>query len=524
MEVAIQQRIRQIQELISNTGSSEMEKLEQLTYSLLVDCQKARNAEGVAYALYAQGMIALKRMDTKLALEKLEEARKHAVLSGERETEVRATSGIGLCLMFQQNYEEALEQFLDYMRLYYEYDVGTKYYAALNNVGEIFRLLGKYDTALQYYLEAQEVCKAEDYEFLWVLKTNIANTHIRLGDGDQARRYLQEATEIGKIPDGTHYAIILRQCEGHLAHLEGRLEKAEALLKESLAFYQQQPYFTFIMEQNASYEDLYEVYKKQGKWAAGEELLLEAIRYTDDHQLLPLHIQYIGMLAKHYEDRHETTKAYDALRKFYHGQLQYEEVRRARKVRNIELRIELDQLRKEKTELHSISHMDRLTGIYNRRAMREHFDQFARGELATESQKVAGMLFDVDYFKEYNDMYGHLVGDACLATLAELLQQLAEEYGGKAYRYGGDEFLLMLEELPVEVFKQIADDLPNQIRDLQIVHERSYVSDWVSCSVGILIADRPVFEHFEQAFLRLDEALYIAKRKGRNRVEVRILE
>ncbi len=520
MDSGIQKQIREIQRLISTSGSTTMERLEKLTQSLFLDCQKSGNAEGIAYALYAQGMIALKKMDTKLALDKLEEARKHAVLSGERETEVRATSGIGLCLMFQQNYEEALEQFLDYMRLYYEYNVGTKYYAALNNVGEIFRLLGKYETALQYYLEAQEVCQADDYEFLWVLKTNIANTHIRLGDVDQARRYLQEARAIGKIPEGTHYAILMCQCQGHLAHLEGNLAQAENLLKEALSFYQKQPYFAYIMEQNASYEDLYEIYKKQGNWEAGENLLLEAIQYTHDHDLLPLHIQYIGMLAKHYEESHEMTKAYDALRKFYHGQLQYEEVRRARKVRNIELRIELDQLRKEKTELHSISHMDRLTGIYNRRAMREHFDQFARGELATESQKVAGMLFDVDYFKEYNDLYGHLEGDTCLRTLAELLQQLADEYGGKAYRYGGDEFLLMLEELPVETFHQIADDLPNQVRDLQIIHERSYVSDCVSCSVGMLIAERLVFENFEQAFMRLDEALYIAKRKGRNRVEL----
>ncbi len=524
MKRVYKEKMQEIQRLISSSRVSDIEKLRTLAQELFVECRMNQVEEGVAYALYAQGMAYLNQLEIKQALEKLEEARKHAVLARAYETEVRATSGIGLCLMFEQNYEEALEQFLEYMRLYYEYDVGTKLYSALNNVGEIFRLLQKYDTALQYYLEAQEVCDAEDDEFWWVLKTNIANTYIRLEDPDQARRYLKEASAIGTIEEDSHYATIMQQTYGHLAHLEGDFSLAETLLKQALAFYREAPYFAFVMDQNAAYEDLYRVYQSQGKLEKGEALLLEAIAYSKKNAFLPLHIQYLGLLSKHYEQTHETTKSYDTLRKFYKYQMKFEEIRRARKIRNIDLRIELDQLRKEKSDLHTISYIDRLTGINNRRAMQDHFEQFTRGELYPEVKRLGALLFDVDYFKEYNDFYGHLEGDHCLRKIAELLAMIAEELEGQVYRYGGDEFLLVYRKLDADGQRALAEELPKRIADLRIAHEKSYVSDWVSCSMGMMEADREIFESFDQTFLRLDEALYVAKRKGRNCVEIRLIE
>lgn len=519
-----EKRMKEIQTLIQTSSVSDLKKLQTLSRDLFRDSRKAGDEDGIAYALYAQGMAFLNQMEIKRALEKLEEARKHAVLSKARETEVRSISGIGLCLMFQQNYEEALEQFLEYMRLYYEYGVETKFYAILNNVGEIFRHLGKYDSALQYYLKAQEICKVEDHEFLWILKANIANTYIKLTDVDQARRYLEEAQAFGKLLEKSHYSMMIQQTYGHLAHLEGKLDEAEALLIEVLTFYGQQPYFAFLMEQNAVYEDLYQIYLTRGQWAKGEELLLEALNYTKENKLWPLHIQYLGFLAKHFEESHEATKAYDTLRKFFNSQTKFEGIRRARKLRNIELRIELDQLKKEKSELHSISHMDRLTGIYNRRAMQDHFEQFLRGEFSVEGDNMVGVLLDVDYFKEFNDLYGHLEGDQCLRRIAEVLTELAKELGGKAYRYGGDEFLMMFESLPMESGQGLAEELLKRIEGLKIAHGVSYISEWISCSVGMLINKRDTFDSFDKAFQKLDEALYIAKRKGRNCVEIKVIE
>ena len=526
MDQKIERQIEEIQELISSAVGAEDQHLQSLIQSLYLDSKRDRNESGITFALYAQGIALLNEMSIRAALEKLEEARKHAVLVEPKKMEIRIIFGIALCLLFQQNYEESLEQFLNYMRLCYEHEdeFNLKVYTALNNVGELFRILGEYDTALQYYMEAQEVCEDSDPDFLLVLKPNIANTYIKLGDPDQARRYLQEMEALTDIPEGSQDDYMIRQTYGHLAHLEGDLEKADRLLNEALAFYRGLSIYTCIMEQNAVYEDLYEVYQKRGRWAKGEDLLMEAINYTQKNEFWLLHIHYLGLLAKHFEESHEATKAYDTLRRFYKSQMKFDEIRRARKIRNIELRIEMDQLKKEKSELHSISHLDRLTGIYNRRAMQEDFEKLMRGEIVLENDQIAALLLDVDYFKEFNDQYGHLEGDHCLQKIAGVLQELAGEFGGKTYRYGGDEFLLILEEPSKEACDQVAKELPKRIEALKIPHDHSYVSPHISVSAGLLIANLEIFEDFNRAFLLLDEALYIAKRKGRNRVEIKMIE
>lgn len=523
MDEKIKLRIEEIQELISSAVGAKDDHLQELIQALYKDGKRDQNEASIAFALYAQGIALLNEMSIQAALEKLEEARKHAVLAEPKKTEIRIIFGIALCLLFQQNYEESLEHFLNYMRLCYQHkdEFDLKIHTALNNVGELFRILGEYDTALQYYMEAQELCDDSDLDFLMVLKPNIANTYIRLKDPDQARRYLQEMESLAVIAKGSQDDFMIRQTYGHLAHLEGDLEKADRLLNEALNYYRKRSIYTCIMEQNAVYEDLYEVYQKRGRWAKGEDLLMEAINYTQKNKFWLLHIHYLGLLANHFEESHESTKAYDTLRRFYKSQTKFEEIRRTRKIRNIELRIEMDQLRKEKSELHSISHLDRLTGIYNRRALQEDFEQLMRGELVLENDHLAALLLDVDYFKEFNDQYGHLQGDHCLQMIASVLKGLAEEFGGKTYRYGGDEFLLMLEDAPREVCKQVANELLKRIQDLKIHHDHSYISPYISVSAGMLRAEAKVFEDFDRAFLLLDEALYIAKRKGRNCVEIK---
>ncbi|BES63621.1 hypothetical protein SANA_00600 [Gottschalkiaceae bacterium SANA] len=516
----------EIQELISSAVSAEDQGLQKLIQDLYTDSKRDGDEAGIAYALYAQGMALLNGMSIRDALEKMEEARKHAVLAESKKTEIRTIFGIALCLLFQQNYEESLEQFLNYMRLYYEHEheFDLKIYTALNNVGELFRHLGEYDTALQYYLEAQEVCGEKDPNFLLILKPNIANAYIKLRDPDQARRYLEETEALTAIAEGSQDDYMIRQTYGHLAHLEGDLEKADRLLNEALTFYRTLSIYTCIMEQNAVYEDLYEVYQERERWAKGEDLLLEAVNYSRENKFWLLHIHYLGLLARHFEESHEATKAYDTLRRFYKSQMKYDEIRRTRKIRNIELRIEMDQLKKEKTALHSIARLDRLTGIYNRRAMQEHFEQFLRGEFAMEGETIAGLLLDVDYFKEYNDHYGHLAGDQALIKIAKVLEELAESLGGSAYRYGGDEFLMMFENLSEASMVELTEALGGRIKELNIIHEAASGINCLSCSAGILLFNRNELISFEWVFKQMDELLYLAKRKGRNRVETKVIK
>lgn len=175
---------------------------------------------------------------------------------------------------------------------------------------------------------------------------------------------------------------------------------------------------------------------------------------------------------------------------------------------------------KLKTDLlEELSHIDGLTHIANRR----HFDEFMSKELRRTQrspQSTSVIMIDVDFFKAYNDNYGHGLGDECLVQVARAMRQVIKRPNDLLARYGGEEFAVILPETPTEGALQVANELHQAVSDLNIKHEYSSVTDHVTISVGVatsILAD----EDQAQALLkRADNALYQAKRQGRNQVVV----
>jgi diguanylate cyclase (GGDEF)-like protein len=168
-------------------------------------------------------------------------------------------------------------------------------------------------------------------------------------------------------------------------------------------------------------------------------------------------------------------------------------------------------------QLEHMCYIDGLTGIANRRM----FDMTTVRELrrAYRNQApVALIVFDIDYFKAYNDFYGHLQGDDCLRQVAQSIQKMARRSTDLAARYGGEEFVLLLPEVPLEAGRTIADDVLYGLKALQIPHERSPISPWVSISAGLTAGIPSLNTTAEDLFIQADQALYQAKQQGRNRV------
>jgi|GEM_PF-1827379 diguanylate cyclase (GGDEF)-like protein len=168
-------------------------------------------------------------------------------------------------------------------------------------------------------------------------------------------------------------------------------------------------------------------------------------------------------------------------------------------------------------QLEQMCYIDGLTGIANRRM----FDLTVARELrrAYRNQApVALIVFDIDYFKAYNDCYGHLQGDDCLRQVAQAIQKMARRPTDLAARYGGEEFVLLLPEVPLEAGRMIADDVLYGLQALQIPHERSSISPWVSISAGVASGIPSLNTTVKDLFIQADQALYQAKQQGRNRV------
>lgn len=181
----------------------------------------------------------------------------------------------------------------------------------------------------------------------------------------------------------------------------------------------------------------------------------------------------------------------------------------------------IGQLRLDITELERHSQSDGLTGLGNRR----YFEQRLQEEWsrAIRQQWPVSVLFiDIDYFKRYNDHYGHLQGDECLCRVAEAIQQAVKRDIDVAARYGGEEFVILLPDTDLAGAEQVARELQQAIRRLDIEHRGSNIEPFLTLSIGIASHIPQFPEKPEELLHAADTALYEAKERGRNRISKQI--
>ena len=177
-----------------------------------------------------------------------------------------------------------------------------------------------------------------------------------------------------------------------------------------------------------------------------------------------------------------------------------------------------EQLKNAIKKLEVLSNVDGLTNLANRR----YFDETLSLEHARLSQsnaKLSFIMIDIDFFKGFNDAYGHLAGDDCLRQVAKVLANSISRPEDLVARYGGEEFICMLPETSMEDARVIAEKMRTNVENLRICHKDSKTSDYVTVSLGVAttqcVPNQDVFETIHDA----DQSLYQAKSNGRNRVE-----
>lgn len=168
-------------------------------------------------------------------------------------------------------------------------------------------------------------------------------------------------------------------------------------------------------------------------------------------------------------------------------------------------------------QLRILTRIDGLTGISNRRYMDEVLSKEWKRAIRNQSH-IAFILLDVDFFKPYNDHYGHPQGDECLKSIAHRLNQLIHRPSDLLARYGGEEFALILAE--TENAMPVAKMCRRAVEDLQIAHKFSEVSDVVTISLGLCICAPKKGSDPSMIITAADKVLYKAKYSGRNRIEV----
>ena len=176
-----------------------------------------------------------------------------------------------------------------------------------------------------------------------------------------------------------------------------------------------------------------------------------------------------------------------------------------------------DQLRQLNLELKKLANLDGLTQVANRRRFDNYLAQEWKRSLR-EKQYLSLILCDVDYFKAYNDSYGHLAGDECLQKVAQTMNAHVKRPADLVARYGGEEFVVVLPNTTVSGAQQVAITLKEQLEKLQIPHAQSLVKPYVTMSLGVASVIPRINLSLADLIACADQALYEAKRQGRNRI------
>lgn len=190
-----------------------------------------------------------------------------------------------------------------------------------------------------------------------------------------------------------------------------------------------------------------------------------------------------------------------------------------RNAREEELKKTARKLKAANKKLEEMASQDGLTNLANRRL----FDKIIKKEWqqAQKRNNCLGLIMlDIDYFKRYNDYYGHQTGDDCLKELAAVMKEVISPEKDLVARYGGEEFAIILPESNLRKIEAVTKKLQAKIDNLKIEHPDSPIANYVTVSIGGVVTRPQRNESFEQLIEKTDDLLYKAKKNGRNQIKI----
>lgn len=170
-----------------------------------------------------------------------------------------------------------------------------------------------------------------------------------------------------------------------------------------------------------------------------------------------------------------------------------------------------------KKKLEQLAIHDEMTKLYNRRYLNEVIEKEIR-RIKRENSTLSFVTIDIDYFKRYNDFYGHPEGDVVLLKVANILKESAKRATDYIFRMGGEEFGIIFSDTNKEKSLAFMEEIVKAVCDLKIEHKGSVCSPYLTISAGLVVQSSQYLESFKKTYKYSDEALYLAKKNGKNQV------
>lgn len=414
--------------------------------------------------------------------------------------------------------QTAIEYYIEGLRLsetLNDIDTRGKLY---NNIGIAFGNRGDWSMAKEYFLKAVELIEPYADEnkggVLTSYLSNLSEMCRALGDKEGMREALTKCEKTAG--DSLYQKIRLWTATSSyyamLGERERCIEKAEQLLKMGMLEFENRFFVCDMLE--GICEDM--MFLGEREWARKFIDIL-----SDMEEEAPLSNQYrIELLKiKYWEQDAEAEELKKALEKYYELVTQISEADDKTRVQSmvskIEIsRVQLDQeaMHSENKELERISQLDELTGLFNRRYLNKLITKTMQRK---DIRSLGYVMLDVDYFKQYNDFYGHFKGDRALKAVADAIAENAGE-GIFAGRYGGDEFVCLCVNLTDGEVAEYVDKVRLRLQEKNIDHEKSACCSKLTLSIGYSNRKVTATTDPETVLDLADRALYEVKQSGRN--------
>lgn len=376
-----------------------------------------------------------------------------------------------LIYAYEENFEEAKEAMKQCIRIAQELEMFYSISSSFNSYSNYLLHEGNYEKALHYALKALAIAKEHCPSEILLqchIYLSIASSYIGLNELSKAEKIINQLELNQYINNLPHEKAHFLHVKATFHRSKGEHDIALQLLHKSF--------------------NIYSEYKNQMK--------LKSI---------------LKVIAEIYESLGNYKKSYEAMKEYLTIVEKLFSTRLSSKIRELDVNQSIKAIEKR-------ANVDSLTGVYNRYYIETTCDKWLK-EMKKTDEHICCVVIDIDSFKNINDTFGHLIGDEVIKGVAQACLKVANEDKENIIvgRYGGDEFIVLLKGYPSHSIMERAKQLYNEITSFQINYLTNEIK--VTVSIGVVCTNSiPYAKKFTQIFKVADQALYMAKRQGKNQI------
>lgn len=438
----------------------------------------------------------------------------------------RAYNIMAITSINRGNAPVAVDYYLDALACAREHNLRLDECRIHINLGYLYMQNEIYQEANEQFIAAYEIYqKSPDREKqlgrLMMIYANLASCYLLQGKTGSAGEYVSRLNDQCKPYFKDMDYVYVGCMEARYYHVCGEIEVRDEIIQGIIDRLENPDKFDGPLPILDLFDDLYslcELTFEMGKYEICAQIIEELAPVIENTDMINLERKLLALKIRYYKSQNDIENYKNASVRFYELIMTMEEESRHMIANMIRIRNSLEQAKKQNALLLKKSETDALTGLANRYRL-TNYSQELMDEAFRKQIPYAIEILDIDYFKEYNDNYGHQAGDACIKQVASQLNKMQGEHIFCA-RYGGDEFIIVYEGFSKDEILAKAQMLKNEIAGLKIRHEYSRSAPIVTISQGICVAVPNELNRGWDFLHQADNYLYQVKRRSRNAIGI----